>query len=305
MTNENMDSKGNLVFQWMCANKSGRIDSLIEAICWFGDSVSSYAAKEWISALSSLGHCDVDWGKRTWRIASSRLIRLPKSDGTIAYVGYRKSDWSTAVKDVDAYVEDQARPQVKNILELPQSVFFLIDSNQHIKEIAKSLDATYIPDAAGILAASLDSLSSLSRLSRPPAFDTELYKLKIEESYEWVKDSSSQSLLRDGIYRIKEASGKSFFEKHGSDWKLLDSSAIHFREFSRMNRNPFEYIEDASRPGMGDLYVPNFMNFPIEHLRALTFCSGRIADRTSVPNEVCFANVPVSVFEKVSFTLMN
>lgn len=305
MTNENRESKGNLLFQWMCANRSGRIDTLIEAICWFNDGVKSYAAKQWISALSSLGHCDVDWQQRSWRIASPRLIRLPKSDGTLAFAGYRESDWGTAVINIDAYMDDSSRAQVKNNLDLPQSVFFVIDSNDHIKELTEVLKAKYIPNAAENIAASLKNLSSLSLPSRPPAFDTELYKLRIEETCEWVRHSSSSSLLRDGIYRIMESSGKSFFEKQGKNWKRVDSSTIHLREFSRMNRTPFEYVEDPARPGMGDLYVPDFINFPMEHLRALTMCSGRIAEPTGVPNEICFSNIPVSIFEKVSFVAMH
>lgn len=304
MNNDDLDSKGDLIFQWMCANKSGRIDSLVESLCWFASLDNNYNAKAWLTAISSLGYCDLDWENRSWRILPSRLIRLPNADGILAYVGYRKDAWSSAVEDLDAFFEDQVEQQVVGTISLPQTIYFLIDANDQIPALSKALDAVYISNAASALANSLTALSSQCHQSRPPAFDTSLSKLEIQENACWVDQSSARSLQCDGVYRAQTASGKQFFEKSGDQWSRIPPSAIHFREFARLNQSPFEFIEDSSRSGMGDVYVPDFVNFPIAHLRTLIFCSGRVGDGKKLDKELRFANVPKSVLEKVSTTLM-
>lgn len=306
MMNNFSPSTGNLVFEWMCANKKGSIRNLIDGICWIARCDNSYDAREWLYSVSALGHCDLDWKNGRWRITSPRLIRLPNSDGAIAYIGFRKHQWNKVISDISAFIEDEVKPQATKILPLPPPVYFQIDSHEQIEELCQVLEAEYFPTAAFDVADSLVNVNStLSRPSLPPAFDTDLEKLEIENVPQWVKQLSSPSLLRDGVYRVRTVEGKKFLEKIGDEWYRLDSSIIYFRDFVRQGRNPFEYVKDPDRPGMGDLFLPRFLHFPVPHLRALTFCSGRLADVTSSPDEVCFANIPEKIFEKISTALMS
>lgn len=291
-----------LILRWLSYRRWGRISSaktsmasLVDAPAPRGMSVATSV----LARLETLGYIDLDWGENTWRIRPPLVTHVPGSTAFAIVLGGRTGQIDGELNN--NFCVHYVKPRSWGALSLldPMTLLLEYDTELELREIAARIDGNFRESAAQSLAAQLLPLHLGSPTGGPSKIGSTIEKYAIR-THSFIEVESTRP---DGLYRQKINGRFRFWILESGSWysTTYAEGICLLRSEDDLTYLRLTIAEDSEDP-IGILEVDRQLPLPLQHRRALTYCTGLHATQTSAGISTYY-NVPLSVASLVTESL--
>lgn len=277
---------GGQLLRWVSEQGSGKWPALSAVISYLRTSCQSqfrrlghdpahYRPSEVAASLAALGHIDIDWTRGEWSVAKPTMNVVPGLGLCVVMTGSRTTLLEQRLKE--ASNTPKVYPFEVPQFPMPSASFLKCSNIETVKEVAKRFHADIVFDPSSSLVNRMCRLDELplARVGEPRLEDA--MKYTPGETYEWTYAKS----FDDGLFRI-DHTGRVVFRRRvtiGGEvhWFEVDRATGQLLELHRMGISIMRFTRTAA-DGSGALSVARGVSLPIGVERALTLCSGVIAE---------------------------
>jgi hypothetical protein len=270
----------NALLAWASANSCGSWESLRAAASWVtGDrDLGGYLVRN----LSDLGHVELDWERRTWRVCPGVLATLPYAGMRAIFAGQRTPDLLAALRnqadldDLDIWLDIVPQPGAPDMVSVTSRTI------ADIAELAARLAVDYVEYPALRITNYLwpGSQLALGPPSPPPAGDYERWDAPTGR---WAVSERN-----DGLFRIEHYGQRYVFSEGQAAFFHVDLSVGRYMELHRRGLQVLRFREDGLT---GTLSLPLVAPLPSLLARCASLFTGLVPQRRG--QELTYANVPL------------